>query len=97
MNDSLGAAYGGAGGGRRIESTDAAHRVLPAERDAPRRDRKSDEGLEDQSGEARPTSPISAGDESMDVDRVEISEAARRALEEASKGSASTDDETVRP
>lgn len=87
MNDSLGTAYSDSGGGRQIEST---HRVLPAERETPRRDQKSDEDANDRRGHPRRAAHLP--DDPADVDQVEISEAARKALEQADQESPDTDE-----
>jgi len=80
MNESLGSSYAMPDRGMPVEPSDATHRVSPAERDTPHRDRSPDDPSS-HDHRRKGTAPGSRAP--VEMDRVEISEEARRAFEQA--------------
>lgn len=78
MSDSLDSAFSSPDRGGSVESTEPTQRVLPADKDMPRREQSSDNMPGDTPHKRhRENTPPP-----QEPDRVEISEAARKALEE---------------
>ncbi len=86
MNESLGSSYAMPGRGIPIEPSDAPHRVPPADRDHPQRDRSPN----DPSSRDNPRKGVPPGSRApMETDRIEISEEARRAFEQTRRDATS--------